>query len=299
MTSSVVHSTLFVLLLIWNSKICLLWYINLKMFCPKADSRREPRHIIGSRIHIDHSQPQWGVKEGEKYTRPHFRITQFWEFLTSDWLLELCETLTVTNPWLYWPSRKFGICQTFISIFSLCKCGCVYLHIGQGSLTLYLVKHAEDERYKKRMYCMCFLAWTIKTITIILCYHVRGSFYAIVVKKKKKKKLLKTTEITDHRGQKPRVRLRITSRSSFLCAIPLPSSRGWFRHLWPFMPPIILSCFHDSSSSRVFNLDCVDVCFFFFPFSFRVCCRSFCETNIVFVSPSRTYECGVFFNHAF
>lgn len=50
---------------------------------------------------------------------------------------------------------------------------------------------------------MCFLAWTIKTITIILCYHVRGSFYAIVVKrKKKKKKLLKTTEITDHRGQK-------------------------------------------------------------------------------------------------
>lgn len=104
------HSTLFLLLLIWNSKICLLWYINLKMFCPKADSRREPRHIIGSRIHIDHSQPQWGVKEGEKYTRPHFRITQFWEFLTSDWLLELCETLTVTNPWLYWPSRKFGIC---------------------------------------------------------------------------------------------------------------------------------------------------------------------------------------------
>lgn len=70
-------------------------------------------------------------------------------------------------------------------------------------MTLYLVKHAEDERYKKRMYCMCFLAWTIKTITIILCYHVRGSFYAIVVKrKKKKKKLLKTTEITDHRGQK-------------------------------------------------------------------------------------------------
>lgn len=56
---------------------------------------------------------------------------------------------------------------------------------------------------------MCFLAWTIKTITIILCYHVRGSFYAIVVKKKKKKSLkvyfsskLKTTEITDHRGQK-------------------------------------------------------------------------------------------------
>lgn len=114
---------------------------------------------------------------------------------------------------------------------------------------------------------MCFLAWTIKTITIILCYHVRGSFYAIVVKRKKKKKScwkqqkLQITEV-----KKPRVRLRITSRSSFLCAIPLPSSRGWFRHLWPFMPPIILSCFHDSSSSRVFNLDRVDVVFSFFLF---------------------------------
>lgn len=105
----------------------------------------------------------------------------------------------------------------------------------------------------------------LTTITI----NLQGSFYVVVIRNNSKvyfSSKLKTAEITDHRGQKPRVRLRITSRSSFLCAFPLPSSRGWFRHLWPFMPPIILSCFHDSSSSRVFNLDCVDYLLFFFLF---------------------------------
>lgn len=74
-------------------------------------------------------------------------------------------------------------------------------------MTLYLVKHAEDKRYKKRMYRMCFLAWTIKTITIILCYHVRGSFYAIVVKKKKKKKAVENNR--NYRSQRSKTQSQV------------------------------------------------------------------------------------------
>lgn len=84
------------------------------------NSKLEHQHLVGQRSQISHSKKQ-EVAEGGEVTRLPHKIAQFCEFYCFVDANRLCETLSMTNSWSFWPSCKFGIEHNTLSCLSLIR----------------------------------------------------------------------------------------------------------------------------------------------------------------------------------